>query len=193
MKNQKTTIVLDTETTGLSPLNDEMLQLSIIDGEGNKLFDELLKPTKNKSWKEAEKINHISPRMVADKYDIDYYHDEVQEILNSADCIIGYNTDFDLAFLRFSKFEIPQCKIIDVMLMYSKNFGKWNDYYRDYKWEKLTTASAHYKFQWKEDAHNSLGDCKATLYVYKKLLEDGIYFNECSKLNHYRRLKFKGK
>ena len=37
-------IVIDTETTGLDPFHDELLQVSIIDEEGNVLFDSYFKP-----------------------------------------------------------------------------------------------------------------------------------------------------
>lgn len=37
-------IVIDTETTGLDPIVDELLQVSIIDNNGNTLFDEFVKP-----------------------------------------------------------------------------------------------------------------------------------------------------
>lgn len=37
-------IVIDTETTGLDPEKDELLQVSIIDDEGNVLFNSLFRP-----------------------------------------------------------------------------------------------------------------------------------------------------
>lgn len=44
--------------------------------------------------------------------------------------------------------------------------------YNSYKWRKLITAAAYYGYDWNcraEGAHNSLADCYATLYVFKKL------------------------
>ena len=69
----KKIIVLDTETTGLSHENDEILQLSIIDGEYNTLFGEYFKPKHTTNWDEAEKVNRISPEMVKNKLEIDNY------------------------------------------------------------------------------------------------------------------------
>lgn len=43
----------------------------------------------------------------------------------------------------------------------------------DYKWQKLTTAAAYYDYDWNVkgiEAHNSLADCFATLFVYHKIL-----------------------
>ena len=42
-------LILDTETTGLS-YKDEVLQLSIINGAGEKIFNEYIKPVFNKKW-----------------------------------------------------------------------------------------------------------------------------------------------
>lgn len=57
-------ICLDTETTGLNHYDDEILQLSIIDGSGAILFSEYVKPVHHECWTDAEKVNHISPSMV---------------------------------------------------------------------------------------------------------------------------------
>lgn len=40
-------IVIDTETTGLNAKTDELLQVSIIDTDGNVLFDSYFKPTRH--------------------------------------------------------------------------------------------------------------------------------------------------
>ena len=66
MKNKY--IIIDTETTGFHPYDgDELLQVSIIDTDGNVLFDEYFKPQHRTEWKEAEQVNGISPEMVADR------------------------------------------------------------------------------------------------------------------------------
>lgn len=57
-------ICLDAETTGLNLYDDEILQLSIIDGSGAILFSEYVKPVRHERWTDAEKVNHISPSMV---------------------------------------------------------------------------------------------------------------------------------
>lgn len=92
-------IVIDTETTGLDPFHDELLQVSIIDEEGNVLFDSYFKPIRHTDWWEAESVNGISPEMVADAPYINEKAAELYAILSQAHWIIGYNVDFDLNFL----------------------------------------------------------------------------------------------
>lgn len=58
-------IVIDTETTGLNADTDELLQVSIIDSQGNTLFNSYIKPLYTDNWNKAMAVNHIIPEMVA--------------------------------------------------------------------------------------------------------------------------------
>lgn len=165
------TIVIDTETTGLDSSKDEILQLSITDDRGNTLFNEYFKPIKVKDWKAAESVNGISPEMVADCKDIYHYFAAIQQILYDADTIIGYNTEFDLNFLAACGFELSEdISTVDVMREFAPIYGEWIEDRQDYKWQKLTTCAAYYGYDWSNAAaHNSLGDCLATLFCYTKM------------------------
>ena len=92
-------ICIDIETTGLDRNNDEILQVSIINGRGKTLYNSYIKPDYATEWKEAEAINKISwdcvklaPGILTEKRKID-------KILRKAKLIIGYNhKGFDLPF-----------------------------------------------------------------------------------------------
>lgn len=170
-------IVLDTETTGLNAAEDELLQVSIIDNEGAVLFDSYIRPTQHTEWAEAERIHHITPEMVADAPTIAEVMPEINDILNRYDKIVGYNLKFDKAFLENNGAEFlntEYTEYADVVKMFAPIYGEWNDQRGSYKWQKLTIAADYYGYDWSEhkEAHNSLGDCYATLYVYKKLTTD---------------------
>ena len=92
--------VLDTETTGLDPKNDEVLSLSIVDGAGEMLFDSLIRPSRRKWWPKAQEIHGISPADVADAPTLVEVSDEVRGILRGADLVVGYNVEFDLGMLE---------------------------------------------------------------------------------------------
>jgi DNA polymerase-3 subunit epsilon len=176
MSDEKKIIVVDTETTGLDPKHDELLQVSIIDINGNVLYDGLFKP-KASSWESAMKVNHITPEMVQDAPRISEKIAEINDIMYGSDAIIGYNTNFDLNFLRFNGLVLNGSeKIIDVMEMFSEEHGEQLPDGR-YKWVKLTQAAEYYNYDWvahEEKAHNAVGDCFATLHVYKHLLGEDI-------------------
>ena len=161
-------IVIDTETTGIS-FKDDVLQVSIIDFDGNVLFDKYMKPLHCTEWPEAERINGISPEMVANCETISYYKDEIQAILDDADLVIGYNLSFDLGILEEKGIIVKDQDVYDVMFVFAEIYGDWNEYYQSYRWQKLTRCADYYGYEWEEDAHNALGDVKATLYCYKKI------------------------
>lgn len=166
-------IVLDTETTGLNAAEDELLQVSIIDNEGTVLFDSYIRPTQHTEWAEAERVNHITPEMVADAPTIAEVMPEINDILKRYDKIVGYNVRFDADFLKHNGAEFSNAEYADVMKMFAPIYGEWNDQRGSYKWQKLTIAADYYGYDWSDhkEAHNSLGDCYATLHVYKEINE----------------------
>lgn len=166
-ENLEKSIWLDTETTGLSYLYDELLQVSIIDYQHNILFDSYIRPKRVKRWPDAEAVNHITPAMVQGYKTIDGYLPRLQEIVDGAEIIGGYNTCFDLDFLRQAGITRKGQKIIDVMADFAPIYGEWSDWFQDYKWQKLEVCARYYNYQFK--AHNSLADIEATLYCYEKM------------------------
>lgn len=164
-------IVLDTETTGLNAAEDELLQVSIIDNEGVVLFDSYIRPTQHTEWAEAERVNHITPEMVDNSPTIEEVMPEINNILKRYDKIVGYNVRFDADFLKHNGAEFADnTNFVDSMKIFSLYFSA------DNKRCKLTEAADYFCYDWSEheEAHNSLGDCYATLYVYKKLTTDTL-------------------
>lgn len=101
MSKQYHTIYLDTETTGLSHQHDEVLEISILNDDGETLLDTLVKPTRKKAWPEATKIHGICPEMI-----LKSPYPTLQELLPRIDAILAdaenlviYNAGYDLPFL----------------------------------------------------------------------------------------------
>lgn len=167
-------IVVDTETTGLNPETDELLQVSIIDGDGNTLFNSYLKPVNTNRWDEAMAVNNITPKMVEKAPTSAEIYPALVHIIESAKVIIGYNVNFDLRFLSANAIgaENSKATVIDVMQDFADIYGEWSDKYGCNKWQKLTKCATYYGYDWENDtAHDSLADCRATLYCYNKINE----------------------
>lgn len=168
-------IIIDTETTGLNPEQDEILQLAIIDADtGATLYNQYHKPQRVEEWAEAEAVNHISPEYVEDCEPItsDLCRDKIQGILDQAEEIIGYNTRFDLAMLHMAGYKTRERYmdiIRDAMRMYAAYHGEWSETNSGYKYKSLIFAAQDLGYVWEGAAHDALGDCLATQYVYQEM------------------------
>lgn len=166
--------ILDTETTCLST-NAEIVQIGIITSAGEE-YQSLVKP--NISISEgAFQIHGISNDDVIESPYFEQVFLDVWKLAKGRDVII-YNVDFDLRLIRNSLksrgFQIAfptsdrrGCRIFTnggsihcAMHYYSQYVGEWNDYYGNYKWQKLPGGD-----------HSALGDCRATLEIIKEMAD----------------------
>lgn len=170
-------VVIDFETTGLNSnflegRMDEILSVAIIDQDGNTLLSTLCSTDDRKTWKKSEEIHGITPAMVKGKPTFSEILPEVKEILYKAKKVIAYNIAFEMGFLWSYDCinAFPGGTKIremidwgpDPMLMYCAYKGQL-------KWPKLSTVARHFKFSYKE--HDALEDVKATLHVYKAMVQ----------------------
>ena len=149
-------VVFDTETTGLDRKNDEILQFSACDGDGNTLINTYLRPVRHTEWPGAMAVNGITPAMVADAPTLEEMSGRIKAVL-----------EFDLGFV--SSFFRPgkDVRVIDVMIDFARQYGEWDSYHEDYKWQKLVTAARYYGYEFK--AHDSMNDVFATLFVHNQM------------------------
>ena len=94
-------VVLDLETTGLSPANDEIIDIAAvryISGAKVSEFSTLVKPSVPIP-QEITDITGITDDMVADAPDIDEALDGLSMFLNPDDLVVGHNVGFDVRFL----------------------------------------------------------------------------------------------
>lgn len=163
-------LCIDTETTGLDPRKDEIIQLSMIDGHGKSIFESLICPPTRKRWPNAQEINGITPKMVKGKPELEEVADQVQEAINAADLIVGYNLPFDVSMMEAEGFDFSGKEQYDLMEDYAQVFGKWSSAKGDYLWTKLTTAAKHYGIKFA--AHDAGKDARATIKLFYAMLSD---------------------
>lgn len=136
------TVAID--TTGLDPVNDEILRISIVDADGSIVMDELCGTDRVESWPAAQRVNLISPESVEGKPTFGDISDRVNAILSESDAVVGYNMGFDTGFLKQNGVEVPDAKRFDVMKAFAPVHGEWSDYKSDWKWCKLADCARHY-------------------------------------------------
>lgn len=162
-------VFFDIESTGLDPVRDEILQLSIINENEEVLFNDYIRPVRHETWREAEKIHHISPEMVKDKQTFESRKQEIQKIFDQATELIAYNANFDISFLKAVGIVLPDVPISDPMIDFSFVYREYSEKYGTFKWQKLVVAAKYYGYKF--DAHDSLEDIRATKFIYEKMKE----------------------
>jgi DNA polymerase-3 subunit epsilon len=156
-------VVLDTETTGLNS-TAEIIEISIINTQGNPLLDTLVKP-KSKISIDAYEIHGIGSVTVKNAPiwpDID---DQVSEVIQNASRVVIYNAGYDTRLLRQTRqlydlppLDIPRQHYQCAMKRYAEFYGDWRGHQRGFRWQPLHGGN-----------HRALGDCVATLEVIKKM------------------------
>lgn len=162
------TVFLDLETTGLNPKQDRIVEVAIIDENGNVLVDSLINP-KVAIPPSASAIHGITDAMVMNAPTFSELWPKIQSAIEGKRVII-YNAAFDRAFLpgRLSCASSVEC----AMLAFSNYRGIADGYGRGRKWFKLTAAAEHVEHVWTGDAHRALSDAEACRSVWLWLMRN---------------------
>lgn len=154
-------VILDTETTGLKR-NDVVLEIAVIDLDGNELFNSRIKPTKRKRISpDATAIHGIKMSDLQDAPTFAEVKDKLEEIIAGRTVII-YNAKYDEKLID-QTCEQDDCSYFRMrndcaMIPYSEFIGRWSDYHYDYTFQRLPGGD-----------HSAIGDCRATLKVIEKM------------------------
>lgn len=168
-------VVFDTETTGLSPSKDRIVELSAIrfvDGIPTEIFETFINPEREIS-PQASAINHITNDMVADA-------PTISEVLPSFEAFVGksplvaHNLEFDIKFLFYSGSIITDTprKYYDTLAQSQKMLKKFRSY--DSDWDvidhKLGTIAEYFDITF-PCQHRASGDAMVAGKVFLKLIE----------------------
>lgn len=160
------TIYLDTETTGLEPSTSGIVELGIVDDNGEVLLQSLVNPWPHKEWPSAQAIHGISPEMVKHAPLIHDLWPIVFRMVQGARVVI-YNSEYDRRF--FPNGDLGYCEIKCAMTRFS-GYLKIPSHRGDgYKWHKLTEAAQHCSHKWEGKAHRAVADALAARSVWRFL------------------------
>ena len=162
--------IFDLETTGLSTLNDAVIEISAIKVRGGKAVEEfsmLVDPGVPIPY-QASYVNGITDAMVAGKPNFEEALEKFLEFVGD-DVLVGHNIySFDLRFLQR-----------DAFTYWGKAIG--NDYVDTLRMARrylplerrhgLGNLACHYGIP-VVNAHRALGDCRMNLQIYQKLGEE---------------------
>ena len=167
--SQKDWVMLDTETTGRL---GEIIDLAILNHEGEVIFDDLLKPTVNIP-KEATQVHGITDRDVEDAHSFADLWPSIQKLLIGKR-VITYNAQFDRnAFIFTSKryyIEMHDMNWECLMKAYAQHRNEPNQYGSP-KWHKLNEACRQQGIEIIQ-SHRALVDAWAAYRLMKSIAKN---------------------
>jgi DNA polymerase-3 subunit epsilon len=156
-------LFLDTETTGLDE-QAEVVELAILDHQGNPKWEGLIRPTVPITPKLTE-IHGISNDMVADAPTWADVHGEIWEIL-AGNLIVTYNAEFDARIIR-------QTCALHGLRGYAAEWAcamqMYQDHTGNHKWIKLVDAAAECGVDPVGQAHRAATDALMCLQIVQKI------------------------
>ena len=162
-------VILDTETTGLDPFSDKIIQISAIkynpDGAPVDFFDTYINPG-IPIPPNITKINHITDRKVAKAPTAEQIQEQFLTFLDTS-LIVGYNTAFDLRFLNRTFLDLFIGRSYVDVLAISKQFFDLPNY-------KLQTVSSSVGFYPASWFHDAFSDCEAVAAILHHLAEPSL-------------------
>ena len=172
-KLAKSYVVVDIETTGLSPHKDEIIELSAVKVLNNEIIDTfstLINP-KGKISKKASEINGITNDMVEQAPKI---KDVLSDFINfiGDEILISHNASFDLSFIcrdcrlngiNFTPFYVDT-------LSHARKTLHLDNY-------KLANLAKHYKIK-EQQEHRALADCKMLHQCFCNMSKEKIFIGK---------------
>lgn len=149
----------------------ELLELSVCDLDGCELFCRRFRP-KARSW--SPRIHHITPAMVRSLPRAVASRDEIQAIMDSADCMVGCAIENDLRVLRRAGiFFADPAPVVDIQHLYWLLRGRRERI--EYTQTSLERIAEYCGVKFGEgEEHTSAGDTRVTLECFKILLHEFV-------------------
>jgi DNA helicase-2/ATP-dependent DNA helicase PcrA len=176
-------IIFDTETTGLDPYYDHIIQFSSLSHPGIKENDIYLKT--DRFSKEAERVHNISETVLQEKgLTREVGTNIIRAIVNSSSIFIGHNVRFDKEFLKeiIDKDYINHITFIDTIDLTKRIFPHLPKYKLSYLLEKFNIEGAN--------THNALDDVKATYnllqFLQKRFVIQSLTDQELALLKRFK-------
>lgn len=153
-------VVLDIETTGKRD-NDVVVEIAIVEMNGNILINSLVNP-KRRIPKSAILKHSITNEMVTNSPSWRQIWPYVSDVIKNR-MVCTYNAEYDFRLLRQStlksknEWKFKRNQFFCVMTLFAYWYGEWNDYYKDYKYKKLSFAKNYCRLPGR-NSHRALDD-----------------------------------
>ena len=156
-------VYLDTETTGLGK-DDEIIEISIIDDDGQTLLETLVKPSQPIPA-ESTRVHGITDLDVQTARSWPAIWPLVRSAMFGR-LVVLYNEDFDMRMMQQShaRYRLPwkdKFNTFDLLKLYAEYRGEWDPRRRSYRYQSLANAGAQCKIAL-PNAHRTTADTLLT-------------------------------
>ena len=162
--NSERILFFDLETTGLGK-DAGVVEVGIIDADGETVFHSLVNPFPILEWPKAEELHGLGPQRVKHAPLFHELIPAVFRVINGSTLVI-YNAAYDTKY--FPTEVLAACAHIRcAMIRFSSLKGELTEW-GSYKWWKLFEASKIAGYVSEDGVrHRVIGDCKATRAVWR--------------------------
>jgi len=169
-------VVLDIETTGISPgLGDQAITIGVVDKFGDTILDLKIKPTIPISAAATTKHKYTN-EIVAAWPDLASGYNRLKTALEGKIVMSYCANKYDLAILDATCWAhkldpIELAEFHELLPQFAAFYGDWNEYFGNYKWQKLEAAAMHLGIDPSDfgPSHDAIIDCKTALAVLKAM------------------------
>jgi len=184
--NNQLTVFLDTETTGLNPPRDKIVELAIVDQSDTVLINTLINPVRSIP-EQVIGIHGIQDDMVKNAPFLDEKLDEIGNIFRSVARIVIYNAQFDIRFFPKDIWNHADivCCMQEFIFIYEELEGFFSS--KRFPLSKAFQVVTGNKIESLGKAHRALTDCRACRVVWDWCMSKrSIIDNPGWKKNGYR-------
>lgn len=158
-------VAVDVETTGLSPIRNELIEISAIKYQANRkidVFSTLVKPKETIPYY-ITRLTGITNEMVEDCPEVEEVMPDLIEFIGDYP-IVAHNANFDYSFLQqYSKQSFKKNKVIDTVSISRKIMPHLPNH-------KLGTVAKALGIT-EDGFHRAEFDCECCAQIYRKYLE----------------------
>lgn len=108
-------IAIAVRSTGYSSDEDEVLELAIVDFEGNELFSKVVKPQNKAEWDLSDATGGITPADVEEAPELYQFEEEISDLFENASVVVAAHVPFVESMIESSWVTLPKHEPFDIV------------------------------------------------------------------------------